>query len=162
MTPRRLTTPGAARTGLLIGLALLAFGLVLAWQVTRIPAEAAYARIGPTLIPWLLVTMVVLLGVAILTQSALGSWKDPPAPASLDMRALAWVAAGLLINLITIEHVGFILASSALFLCVARGFGSTNPARDAALGFLLALAAYVGFDRVLGYQIGTGLVENLL
>ena len=162
MIPYRPTTPRAARNGLCIGLGLLAFGLLLAWQVTRIPAEAAYARIGPTLIPWLLVAMFTGLGATILALAALGRWTDPASPGPLQVRALVWVAAGLAINLVAIGYIGFILASTALFLCVARGFGSTNPVRDAALGFLLALCAYVGFDRVLGYQIGTGLVENLL
>jgi putative tricarboxylic transport membrane protein len=49
-----------------------------------------------------------------------------------------------------------------VFLFVALGFGSRNAPRDAAIGFALALVAYVGFDRVLGYKIGTGLIERLI
>ena len=57
---------------------------------------------------------------------------------------------------------GFIIASTLLFVCTALAFGSRNVARDAAIGFALAFVAYVGFDRVLGYKIGSGLIEGLL
>ena len=49
-----------------------------------------------------------------------------------------------------------------MFVCTARAFGSDQPIRDAAIGFALAVVAYVGFDRVLGYKIGSGIVEGLL
>ena len=49
-----------------------------------------------------------------------------------------------------------------LFVCTARAFKSTQLLRDAAIGFALALVAYVGFDRVLGYKIGSGLIERLI
>jgi putative tricarboxylic transport membrane protein len=155
-------TPKTARAGILIGLAVFLFGIVVAWQVTRIPLQPAYARVGPTLFPWLLAAMFLSVGAAIMLQSRLGAWEGAPAPGSLHRRSLAWVAAGLLINLFAIEHVGFILASTALFLCTARAFGSTHPWRDGAIGFALAFIAYVGFDRVLDYQIGAGLIEDLL
>jgi putative tricarboxylic transport membrane protein len=57
---------------------------------------------------------------------------------------------------------GFILASATLFVCTARAFGSARPLRDAGIGFAVALIAYIGFDRLLGYQIGDGLIENLI
>ncbi|MCA3600465.1 MAG: tripartite tricarboxylate transporter TctB family protein, partial [Methylobacterium sp.] len=56
---------------------------------------------------------------------------------------------------------GFILSSTLLFACVARGFGSRKLLRDALIGFGLALISYVGFDRILGYKIGSGLIEKL-
>ncbi len=65
-------------------------------------------------------------------------------------------------NVILIDDIGFILASTLLFLFTARAFGSRQLVRDAIIGFLLAVVAYVGFDRVLGYKIGTGLIERLI
>jgi putative tricarboxylic transport membrane protein len=58
--------------------------------------------------------------------------------------------------------LGFIISSTILFVCTARAFMSTQPVRDAAIGFTLAILAYVGFDRVLGYKIGSGLIEALI
>jgi putative tricarboxylic transport membrane protein len=149
------------RAGIVIGLLLLLFAAVIFWQITRIPSEPAYARIGPALIPLLLGFMVLALSAAVLAQSALGRWQSDAPPASFQSAPLLWLAAGLLINLLVIAQVGFILASTALFLCTARGFGSRRPVRDALFGFVLALLAYLGFDRLLGYEIGDGLIENL-
>ena len=49
-----------------------------------------------------------------------------------------------------------------MFVLVAYGFGSRQPLRDAGIGAALALAAYFGFARALGVNIGAGVVENLL
>ncbi len=70
--------------------------------------------------------------------------------------------AGLVLNVALIGVAGFIIASTLLFVCTARAFGSRNVLRDGAIGFALALVSYVGFDRVLGYKIGSGLIEGLL
>ncbi len=66
------------------------------------------------------------------------------------------------LNVALIGVAGFIIASTILFACTALAFGSRNVLRDASIGFALALVSYVGFDRVLGYKIGSGLIEGLL
>jgi putative tricarboxylic transport membrane protein len=49
-----------------------------------------------------------------------------------------------------------------MFVLIAYGFGSRRPLRDAAIGFVVALAAYFGFAKALGVNIGGGLFERLL
>ena len=49
-----------------------------------------------------------------------------------------------------------------LFVCVARGFGTKAIVRDALIGAAFALAAYFGFAKTLGINIGSGLVENAI
>jgi putative tricarboxylic transport membrane protein len=65
-------------------------------------------------------------------------------------------------NAALIDKIGFILASTIMFTLVARGFGSEKWWRDALIGFCLAFVSYFGFDRVLGYKIGSGLIESLI
>jgi putative tricarboxylic transport membrane protein len=72
-----------------------------------------------------------------------------------------WMLGGLAANVALIDIVGFILSSTVLFVFTARAFGSGQIVRDAGIGFTLAFVAYIGFDRVLGYKIGTGLIERL-
>ena len=50
--------------------------------------------------------------------------------------------------------------STALFACVARGFGSRRPLRDLAIGFALASVSYLGFARLLSIKLGEGLIER--
>ena len=64
------------------------------------------------------------------------------------------------LNVALIGSAGFTIASTILFVCVARGFGSKNPLRDALIGATFALIAYVGFATTLGINIGSGFVES--
>jgi putative tricarboxylic transport membrane protein len=49
-----------------------------------------------------------------------------------------------------------------MFVLITYGFGSRRPARDAAIGLTVALISYFGFAKLLGVNIGAGLIENLL
>ena len=156
---------------LLIGLGVVAVGLVVLADTWTAPAAAAYAQVGPQVFPYMIGGLVVLLG-GLLAASALrrGSWRDPDEEAALAVGSgqgpawgrLGWVVLGLLANLALIGWLGFVLASTVLFACVARGFASARPGRDLAIGFALALAAYLGFARLLAIRLGDGLLERLL
>ena len=67
-----------------------------------------------------------------------------------------------MLNVALIGPLGFTIASVILYVCVARGFGSRNPLRDAGIGLAFALIAYFGFAKTLGINIGAGLLENWL
>jgi len=144
-----------------IGLGVLAVAGVAAWQTTLI-ATPSYAKVGPTVIPWMTVALLAVLGAMLTYEGWRGGWTVEGAEPPIDRRSVAWLALGLLLNVLLIKPLGFILASSVLFALTARAFGSRRIVRDAGIGFALALLAYVGFDRLLGYRIGTGLVENLV
>ena len=58
--------------------------------------------------------------------------------------------------------LGFTVASILLFTCVARAFGSRQTLRDALIGAIFALVAYLGFARTLGINIGSGVIENAI
>ena len=72
------------------------------------------------------------------------------------------MALGLLCNVVLIVPAGFTLASVVMFVLVAYGFGSRAPVRDAAIALVFALAAYFGFAKALGVNIGAGVIERLL
>jgi len=61
-----------------------------------------------------------------------------------------------------IRDAGFVVAATALFFCVARGFGSAHPARDAATGFALGLAVYLFFVKFLNVSLPAGWLAPLL
>ena len=144
-----------------VGLAVLALAAVMAWQITVIPANAVYAKVGPTVIPWIATGMLAILGALLTVEGLLGGWEHER-PGALNASGLGWLLLGLALNVTLIGVAGFIIASTLLFVCTARAFGSRSILRDAAIGFTLGFAAYVGFDRVLGYKIGSGLIEGFL
>jgi putative tricarboxylic transport membrane protein len=143
-----------------VGLAVLALAAVVAWQTLLIPHNAVYAQVGPTAIPWLAAAMLALLGALLTWRGVRGGWVHEEHGA-FDAWGLGWLLAGLVLNVALIGTAGFIIASTVMFVCTATAFGSRSTLRDAGIGFALALVAYVGFDRLLGYKIGTGLIEGL-
>lgn len=143
---------------------MLALSILLAWQAWVIPGSASYAQVGADVFPWIVAAMLFVLGALLMLHALRGGWSRDieDAPEGADWKSLGWVALGLFVNVATIEAIGFILASSAMFVLIARGFGSVRPLRDGAIGFALALVSYVGFDRILGYKIGSGFIESLI
>ena len=152
------------RGELVIGLGTIAFAGIVGWQASLIPSEGVGSSVGPNVIPWVVSGMLVLFGAALAAEALLSpaASTDAEEHGAIDMRGAAWLVLGLLLNVGLIEYAGFIIASTLMFVCTARAFGSQSLPRDAAIGFALALVAYVGFDRLLGYKIGSGLIERLI
>jgi putative tricarboxylic transport membrane protein len=123
------------------GLFIVAFGIVSAFGSAAIPASS-WAVVGPSLFPWAVTGVLGVCGVLLTIQGLRGGWAGEEEQEPLQ--------------------TGLILASTIMFAMVARGFGSRNWPRDLGLGFAIALVAYVGFDRLLGYKIGSGLIEALI
>ena len=150
------------RDGFFVGVVIIVFAAILALQTALIPSGAIYAEVGPTIVPWIVTALLGVLGISIIAESHFGFWYVKKEHGAFDREALIWIGLGLGLNVALIGLLGFILASATLFVCTARAFGSARPFRDAGIGFALALIAYAGFDRLLGYQIGDGLIENLI
>jgi putative tricarboxylic transport membrane protein len=155
-----------------LGLGVLLLAIVVGWQTYVIPENAIYARVGPRFFPWIATGLLAVMGVLLTLQGLRGGWEHDEA-GDVDWRSLGWIVAGLVANVVFIAglsigdlpiapKLGFIISSTILFVCTARAFMSEQPVRDAAIGFTLAILAYVGFDRVLGYKIGSGLIEALI
>ena len=155
--------PRLAMPEFLIGLGLLACAAVVLWQTLSIPVSPLYSKVGPTVFPYMTTAGLVVLAVLLIVAAARGGWQpDEEKETPTDWKALAFVAAGLIANVLLIQPLGFTAASVVMFVLVCFGFGSRHPLRDVLIALVLALAAYFGFARALGVNIGAGLVENLL
>jgi putative tricarboxylic transport membrane protein len=134
------------------GVAVLA--LVLACGLPLIDAQAGYAGLSPRFLPGL-VSAGLALAAWRLWRGARSVLPQAPDAASAVQpeaagRRLAWAAGGLIGHLLLVGTAGFVLAGTLLLVCVARGFGSTRPARDALVGLALTLPVWFVFARLLG------------
>lgn len=152
----RPVTGEVASAGALVVLALLSF-----WQTSVIPVSPIYARVGPTLFPWIASSGLLAIGVLLLAQALRGGF-GVERNLTTDWHATAWVAAGLAANAALIGTAGFVFAATVLFVCVSRGFGSTRMLRDLGIGVVIALGSYLGFEKLLGVNIGAGILEGLI
>ena len=64
--------------------------------------------------------------------------------------------------MLLINTAGFVIAAAALFVGVARGFGSRRPLRDALLGLAVALAIFVFFVHLLNVNLPAGWLKPVL
>jgi putative tricarboxylic transport membrane protein len=99
---------------------------------------------------------VVGVGLLVLGASLFLTRGRPEAPPPGNRRALAFVSLGAVADVALLELAGFIAASSVLFWCAARGFGSRRWARDALLGLALSTGAYLLFTRALSLSLPAG------
>ncbi|AZO73810.1 MAG: tripartite tricarboxylate transporter TctB family protein [Mesorhizobium sp.] len=155
--------PRPAIPELLIGIGLLACAGAVAWQTLAIPASPLYSKVGPRVFPYITMTGMIVLSLLLILAGLRGGWQpEEEKETPTDWKAMGLVVAGLVANLLLIQPLGFTVASVIMFVLVCFGFGSRHPLRDALLGLVLALAAYFGFARALGVNIGAGLIENQL
>jgi len=158
-----------SRAEVALSAGVLALGAGAAAVTAQLPSEGGYAGIGPNFFPALTSAGLILLGAWLLWDALRGGWKNrgPDAPEArgehaFDAHAFGWVSGGLFAHMLAIGSAGFVLAGGALFACVARGFGSRRPARDAALGLGLALAVFLFFVRFLNVNLPAGWLAPLL
>jgi putative tricarboxylic transport membrane protein len=147
----------------IIGAGVLVLAIVMFWQTMSIPVSPIYAKVGPTVVPLMTAAALGLLGVLLLIDAWQGGWQTEEEKAvTPDRAALLWIVAGLVLNVALIGPLGFTIASTILFVCVARAFGSHAFVRDTLIGAAFALIAYFGFATTLGINIGSGLVESAI
>lgn len=157
------TRPSLAWPETTIGLGLLAFAGLVLWQTSVIPVSPMYAKVGPTVFPYITAGGLALLAAMMILQGLRGGWQpDDEKEVPVDWRSTLIVVAGLVANVALIGPLGFTAASTVLFTLVAYGFGSRRPLRDAAIGFVFAMISFFGFAKALGVNIGAGFFERLL
>lgn len=147
-----------------VALCVLTLGIGVVYMTTQISVPPTYAKVGPTIFPYAVGVALICLGGFLLRDASFERWSceanDPETPRP-DLAPMGWVIAGLTVNLGLISYAGFILASTAMFVFVAKAFGSRRLWLTAIVGFLLALLAYFGFARILDLRMGSGLIEDL-
>jgi putative tricarboxylic transport membrane protein len=148
---------------------ILALGIGVAAGTALLPSEGGYARIGPNFVPGVVGTGLIVVGVWLLYEALAGGWRHRPDDSpeargehGFDRGAFLWVTAGLFAHMILIGTAGFVIAGAVLMACVARGFGSRRFGRDLAIGFALALAAFLFFVKFLNVGLPGGWLTPLL
>jgi putative tricarboxylic transport membrane protein len=146
-----------------LSLGVVALGLGVAGVTATLPSEGGYAGIGPNFIPAVVAAGIIALGVWLSIEAFTGGWRK--APAHTDGFAPApflWVSAGLFAHMLLIGWAGFVIAGTALFACVARGFGSRRVARDLGVALVFTVGIYLFFVKLLNVSLPAGWLAPIL
>lgn len=164
MNPGHPHKVAAWRAPLLVGVGLLLLAGLTLFDAMRV-ASGVGPGIGPSAAMQLIALLLGGLGVAHLVQAMRlarrAAVRDTEGPANL--RALAWVLGGLVLQIAVLAlGGGFILSSAILFAATACGFGRSLASRGPVYGLVLSGAVYLFFTRVLSLSLPMGPLEQLL
>jgi putative tricarboxylic transport membrane protein len=141
---------------------VIALGLFIAFQTAQMTVAPTQAAVGPRLFPFLVALGLVAVGAALLREALVGHIAHERG-FELDWRAMALVAGGLVAQILLIERLGWLIATTLLFVAATLAFGSRRLAIDAALGFALSAFVFVSFNYGLGLDLPVGtVIENVL
>jgi putative tricarboxylic transport membrane protein len=152
-----------SRAEVALSLGVIALGVGVAAVTATLPSEGGYAGIGPNFIPAVVAAGILVLGVWLAAEAFTGGWrKAPEHEAVFEKNPFLWVSAGLFAHMALIGWAGFVLAGIALFVCVARGFGSRRLIRDAAVALVFTLGIYLFFVKLLNVNLPAGWLAPVL
>lgn len=145
--------------GMAIAGVLLALAAVILWDTASLQLATTYG-IGPKAMPYVVAAGLALLSAGNLLMAFRGGF---PPREEVDRRAVALILGGLaaLIAIIGLGG-GFIAAATILFATTSAAFGRRAIHIDLAIGFVLAVAVYLTFDKLLTLSLPAGPLERLL
>lgn len=144
---------------LVLGMLVLAFGRELS-------TGGGYAQVGPGVVPRIVGAGLVLLGALLLREALTGGFRGVDEEAEvhlpMDWKAFAWITGGIILYGLLVERAGFILASTLLFVAVARSFASRRWLSNALVGLALGCFIFGVFNYALGLTLPAGVLRGIL
>jgi putative tricarboxylic transport membrane protein len=156
-----MTARSPINTGeLLMSLALVLLGSYVIYETQNIAETQGFAQVGPRLFPYIIGVGTTMCGTVLGWQSLSGGWRNVPLDQeghdSPDWVSFLVISAGIVLHMVLVGWAGFIIASTLLFVLIARGFNSQRPVRDLLLGVALAGFAFAVFTLGLGLKLPAG------
>ena len=159
---------GAGRSELGLAAVLLALGVFLLVETSRIAIPENANSIGPRFFPTLVGGLLCLVGSWLVVDvlrgghGAMEAAEDIDLSRTSDWRTLGLLSAVFLGHAALLQPLGFAVAGTLLFFGVGAVLGSRRWARDLGISVVLATGVYVLFGRVLGVGLPAGLLDGVL
>ena len=149
-----------------VSVGVLALGALVLAGAWELPAGGGYAQVGPGVVPRIVGGVLLLLGAMLLREALTGGYRGVDEEAEvhlpMDWKSFGWVSAGIIVYGLLVERAGFLIASTLLFIAVARGFASRRWLLNAAVGLAIASFIFAVFNYGLGLQLPAGVLRAIL
>ena len=151
---------------LAVAIGLIVIGGLIFIGAFALPAGGGYAQVGPGVVPRGVGALMIVLGIFLLREAFTGGFRGVDEEAEvhlpMDWPSFAWVSGGIIAYGLVIEHAGFILSSTILYVAVARGFHSRRWLLNAGTGVVLAAIVFAIFNYGLGLTLPAGVLKGIV
>lgn len=154
----------AGQLGVAAGVAVI--GAFILGGSFFLPTGGGYAQVGPGVVPRVVGIGLLVIGAFLLREAFTGGFRDvdEEAERSLPMHwgYFAWVSGGIIAYGLLVEILGFIFASTILFVMVAAGFNDRRYVFNAIVGLILGAVVFAMFNYGLGLNLPAGILRPIL
>ena len=168
--PRSLLGPRLA------AIFVVALAALLLQQALQIGSTLGYSPVGPTTIPLVVATVLLVLGVLLAARCTLAAAIDadlaersaeeevathwPTVLITLGILAVYALALnGFRLGPLVVPGLGYVVATALFLPATARVLGSRHLLRDVIVGVGVAVVVYLSFTRFLGVRLPPGVLE---
>ncbi|MGY8937790.1 MAG: tripartite tricarboxylate transporter TctB family protein [Alphaproteobacteria bacterium] len=138
-------------------LGLLIFSGLYVWATTHIPDRTIPNTPGPSFFPFVIITVVAALSVALLVKGYKDYRAENGVPFSILMPPLPCLMLGaFLIFLVALPWAGFLLSSIGFFAVLMVLYGSREPVKILLWSLALPSALYAVFTQLFQILLPTG------
>ena len=120
-------------------------------------STATAAVVGPRLFPFLVAAGLLSVGVALFREAVSGHVAHETG-FDLDWRAVGFVSGGLLVQMLLLERIGWILATTLMFVAATLAFRERRVLTSVLIGLALTVATFGVFNYGLGLGMPVGAV----
>lgn len=131
-----------------------------------LPTGGGYAQVGPGVVPRVVGIGLLVIGAFLLREAFTGGFRDVDEEAEQHLPMhwgyFAWVSGGIIAYGLLVEILGFIFASTILFVMVAAGFNDRRYVFNAIVGLILGVVVFAMFNYGLGLNLPAGILRPIL
>jgi putative tricarboxylic transport membrane protein len=151
---------------LAVAAGVVAIGALVFGGSFFLPTGGGYAQVGPGVVPRIVGFIMLVIGGLLVREALTGGFRgvDEDAEQHLPMHwgYFAWVSAGIIAYGLLVETLGFMIASTILFVMVAAGFNDRRYLFNAIVGLVLSVVVFVMFNYGLGLNLPAGILRPIL
>ncbi|MGZ0148724.1 tripartite tricarboxylate transporter TctB family protein [Kribbella sp. WER1] len=148
---------------------LAVVGVLVIVDAARLPHIAtSNDPIGPKPVPIVLGVLLLVVAALYAVNVARGGTgaaeegEDVDVTSPVDWRTVLLLIAAFVINLATIEPLGWVISGTLLFWGSAFALGSRHHIRNLFIAVALSLATFYGFAIGLGVGLPAGVLQGIL
>jgi putative tricarboxylic transport membrane protein len=145
----------------ILGAFVLAIGLFITLETYETASTGASALVGPQLFPYIVGVGLIAIGLSLLREAVKGHVAHETG-FDLDWRAVAFASGGLILQMLLLERLGWIIATTLMFILATLAFRERRVVISVLIGLVLTSLTFAIFNYGLGLDLPLGSVFEAL